>query len=88
MSRSSVSTLALTMSAACLATLLTACGADGGQGEPISEADEVATSAHRYATGDRGEVDPAQRRYLARYFSDRAMSDAWQRHPELIGRAR
>lgn len=115
MSRSSVTNIALSMSAGCLATLITACGTGGGQVGQITEAHEVAKSAspiarpagpasydvddvvtwrkqkmaqdwvdRRSVTGHDGELDPAQRRYLAGYFSERAMSDVWQRHPELL----
>ena len=119
MSRSSFSTIALSLSAGCLATLITACGTGGGQAGPITKpaSPAVPTSASKpgYTCGPRSydiddvvtwrkqtmaqdwvdrrrhvtrhdcELDPAQRRYLARYFSDRAMSDVWQRHPELLG---
>ena len=88
MSRTTVSTIALSMSAACLATLIAACGTEDSQAEPIRRADEVSSSARHYVADPDGELDPAQRRFLALYFSDRAMSDVWQRHPELIGRAR
>ena len=45
MSRSSVSNIALSMSAGCLAILITACGTGGGQVGQITEAHEVAKSA-------------------------------------------
>ena len=84
MSHTTLTHLALSLTAVSLAALVTACGTDTDPSEPETRSDKVAEAAQEYA----GEVDPAQRRYLTRYYSDRAMSDAWQRHPELIGRAR
>ena len=84
MSHTTFTHLALSLSAVTLAALVTACGAEADPSDPVTRSDKVAGAAQDYA----GEVDPAQRRYLASYFSDRAMSDAWQRHPELIARAR
>jgi len=84
MSHTSITHLVLSLSAVSLAALVTACGAEAEPSEPTTRSDKVAEAAQNYA----GELDPAQRRFLAVYYSERAMSDVWQRHPELIGRAR
>ena len=82
MSHTTITHLVLSLTAVSLSALITACGAETDPSDPATQSDKVAEAAQNYA----GEVDPAQRKYLARYYSDRAMSDAWQRHPELVGR--
>ena len=84
MSHTTITQVVLSLSAVSLSALITACGAETDPSDPVTQSDKVAEAAQNYA----GEGDPAQRKYLARDFSDRAMSDAWQRHPEVIGRTR
>ncbi|RYP88930.1 hypothetical protein EKO23_00370 [Nocardioides guangzhouensis] len=72
------STLSLAAAATTLATLVTACGTGTADSEPVTRSESVADAAKRYAG------DPWEQRFLHIYFSDRAMSDVWQRHPELL----
>jgi hypothetical protein len=74
------STLSLGLVAATFAVLVTACGAETADSPPVTRSDKVAQEAQDYAG------DPWEQRFLTLYFSDLAMSDVWQRHPELIGR--
>ena len=84
MSRTTITHLVVSMSAVSLAALVSACGAEADQPEPITKANDVTERAHQYAGNPAGVLDPAQRRFLEVYWSDRAMSDVWQRHPELL----
>ena len=70
--------LVLSLSALSLAALLTACGAQTNPSDPVTRPDKVAEAAQNYAG------DPWEQRFAAVYYSDRAMSDVWQRHPKLL----
>jgi hypothetical protein len=74
-------TLALSLSAVSLAALVTACGAETDPSGPATRQATVAEAAQNYAG------DPWEQRFVAVYYSDRALSDAWQRHPELLRRS-
>jgi hypothetical protein len=78
MSRTAIAHLVVSVSAVSLAALVAACGAEADQPEPITKANDVSEKAQDYAG------DPWEQRFLRIYFSDRAMSDVWQRHPELL----
>ena len=70
--------LVLSLAAVSVAALVTACGAETS--DPVTRSDKVAEAAQNYAG------DPWEQRFAAVYYSDRAMSDVWQRHPELLRR--
>lgn len=78
MSRTTVTHLVVSVSAVSLAALVAACGAEAEQPDPITRANKVSEKALDYAG------DPWEQRFLRIYWSDRAMSDVWQRHPELL----
>ena len=73
--------LILSLSAVSLAALVTACGAETNPSDPVTRPDKVAEAVQNYAG------DPWEQRFMAVYYSDRAMSDVWQRHPELLRRS-
>ena len=70
--------LVLSLSAVSLAAMVTACGAETDSSDPATRSDKVAEAAQNYAG------DPWEKRFTAVYYSDRALSDVWQRHPELL----
>jgi hypothetical protein len=73
--------LVLSLSAVSLAALVTACGAETHSSDPVTRSDTVVEAPQNYAG------DPWEQRFVAGYYSDRALSDAWQRHPELLRRS-
>jgi len=78
---SHTTTLSLTFAATTLATLVSACGGtEAAPSDPVTKAEQVSAEAKDHVR------EPWEQRCRNLYYSDRAMSDVWQRHPELIGR--